>query len=79
MQGTRVCRVRRESKMGTRGLKIWFCFQLQGNISAELMVPCFMKLHNFSNLSKEVHLDSILKKYAVEGVNCYFDNVRLPI
>jgi len=24
---------------------------------------------------KEVHLDSILKKYAVEGVNCYFDNV----
>jgi len=24
---------------------------------------------------KEVHLDSILKKYAVEGVDCYFDNV----
>lgn len=32
---------------------------------------------------KQVHLDSILKKYAVEGVDCYFDNVniytRLPI
>ena len=25
---------------------------------------------------KEVHLDSILKKYAVEGVDCYFDNVN---
>ncbi|CAG7823438.1 unnamed protein product [Allacma fusca] len=24
---------------------------------------------------KEVHLDSILKKFAVEGVDCYFDNV----
>ena len=24
---------------------------------------------------KDVHLDSILKKFAVEGVDCYFDNV----
>lgn len=24
---------------------------------------------------KEIQVDSILKKYAVEGVNCYFDNV----
>lgn len=24
---------------------------------------------------KEVHLDSILKKFAVEGVDCFFDNV----
>ncbi len=24
---------------------------------------------------KEIHLDSILKKYAVEGIDCYFDSV----
>ena len=28
---------------------------------------------------KEVHLDSILKKFAVEGVDCYFDNVSYSI
>lgn len=24
---------------------------------------------------KQVHVDSILKKFSVEGVDCYFDNV----
>jgi len=31
---------------------------------------------NFAFNYKQVHLDKILKKFCLEGVDCYFDNVK---